>query len=289
MHEVRRRRSEVGRSRKELHRVLVLPLLEVHPAERRERELAQLFRRVAECELRGLERLIQRLFHLGEVVRLLVVRDRLRVIRRVGVQHLLERAIRFLVVAFRAQRLDQRRVRGRGDDFRRPVLEDVARDRHRLAVQVEVRTEQRIRHQNVDVVRILAGRATIVIESLDIVAGSRQRLRLAQLLRCRTFHRNVSGDAFVDPDCLLVLHLVRIELERFLEALDGLTVPVAIEIAEAEVVDRFLEVGIELDRFLQRANGALELPLLVEDRAEKVIGLRDRLELDCLLEELLGA
>ena len=40
---------------------------------------------------------------------------------------------------------------------------------------------------------------------------------------------------------------------------------------------------------LTERDGALELTLLVEDRAEEVEGLRDRFQLDGLLEKLLGA
>src|SRR3712207_2937894 len=58
---------------------------------------------------------------------------------------------------------------------------------------------------------------------------------------------------FVNLDRLLVLHLVRIELERFLEALDGLAAPVAVEIAEAEAIDRLFVIGIELQRRLKRS------------------------------------
>src|SRR5207248_6470756 len=93
----------------------------------------------------------------------------------------------------------------------------------------------------------------------------------------------------VDLDCLLVLHLVGIELQRLVEALDGLAVPVAVEIAEAEVVDRLLVLRVELERVLERADGALELAFVVEDRAEEEVGLRDGLDLHRLLEELLRA
>src|SRR6185436_2889300 len=79
------------------------------------------------------------------------------------------------------------------------------------------------------------------------------------------------------------------QLQRFLEALNGLAVPVAVEIAEAEVVDGLLVLGVELERALERADGALELALVVEDRAEEEVGLGDGLDLHRLLEELLRA
>ena len=88
---------------------------------------------------------------------------------------------------------------------------------------------------------------------------------------------------------MLVLHLVRIELERFLEALNRFAVPVAIEIAEAEVVDRFFVFRIELDRALKVLDGALELSLVVEDRAQEEVRLGDRFDLHRFLEELLRA
>src|SRR5207253_10673320 len=110
-----------------------------------------------------------------------------------------------------------------------------------------------------------------------VVAGRDELLRVRELLRRRPFERDVTGDALVDVDGLLVLHLVRIELERFLEALDRFAVPVAVEVAEAEVVDRFLVVGIELQRALERTDRALQLALLIKDRSEEEEGLRDGL------------
>src|SRR5690606_2339980 len=101
--------------------------------------------------------------------------------------------------------------------------------------------------------------------------------------------RHVTGNAFVDLDRLLVLHLVRIELERLLEAIDRLAVPVAVEVAEPEVVDRLFVIGIELQRGLERTDRAIELPLLVEDRSEQVVRLRNRFELNRFFEELLRA
>src|SRR5204862_111724 len=101
--------------------------------------------------------------------------------------------------------------------------------------------------------------------------------------------RRVRGDALVDLERLLVLDLVRVQLQRFLEAVDGLAVPVAVEITEAEVIDRLFVLRVELERALERADGALELALVVEDRAEKEVRLRQLLDLDRLLQELLRA
>ncbi|MNC98642.1 hypothetical protein D3C83_166680 [compost metagenome] len=55
------------------------------------------------------------------------------------------------------------------------------------------------------------------------------------------------------------------------------------------MIDGLFVIGIELQRGLERTNGALELSLLVEDRAEEEVRLRDGLELDGLLEKLLRA
>ena len=239
--------------------------------------------------MRALERLVEGLLHLGEVVRLLVVSDRLRVVRRVLAEHLFEGAIRFLEIALRAQRFDERRVCGRGDDFGGTVMEDAARHRDRLAIQVEVGAEERVRHQDLDVLRIGHGSAAVVIERLAVVPRRDELLGLGELLRGRTFEGDMTGDPFVNVDRLLVLHLVRIELQRLLEALDRLAVPVAVEVAEAEVVDRLLVVGIELQRALERTDRALQLAFFIKNRPEKEERLRDRLELDRLLEELLCA
>ena len=61
----------------------------------------------------------------------------------------------------------------------------------------------------------------------------------------------MTRDAVVDFRCLLVLELIRIELECFLEAIDRFAIPVAIEVAEAEVIDGFFVFGIELDGVLE--------------------------------------
>jgi len=99
----------------------------------------------------------------------------------------------------------------------------------------------------------------------------------------------MSGDPLVNLDRLLVLHLVRIELQRFLEALNRFAVPVAIEVAESEVVDRLFIIGIELQGGLERTDRALQLTFFIKDRAEEEVRLRDSLELDRLLQELLCA
>src|SRR5262249_53413532 len=88
---------------------------------------------------------------------------------------------------------------------------------------------------------------------------------------------------------LLVLDLVRIELEGLIEAVDRFTVPVAVEVAEAEVVDRLLVLRVELDRALEILDGALQLAFVVEDRSEQEVGLRNRFDLHGLLKELLRA
>src|SRR5262249_8150151 len=78
-------------------------------------------------------------------------------------------------------------------------------------------------------------------------------------------------------------------LQRFLEAIERFAIPVAIEKGEPEMIDRLFVFGIELDGALERLDGALELSLVVEDRAEEKVGLRDRFDLHRLLEELLRA
>ncbi len=55
------------------------------------------------------------------------------------------------------------------------------------------------------------------------------------------------------------------------------------------MVDRLLVLRIEFQRGLERFDGALELPLVVEDRAEQVVRLRQLLDLDGLLQKLLRA
>src|SRR5205085_9250471 len=80
-----------------------------------------------------------------------------------------------------------------------------------------------------------------------------------------------------------------VELQRLLEALDRFAVPVAVEVAEAEVIDGLFVLGVELQRALERLDGALQLSLVVEDRAEEEVGLGDGLDLDGLLQELLRA
>src|SRR4051794_5108557 len=112
---------------------------------------------------------------------------------------------------------------------------------------------------------------------------------MLELVGGRTLQRNVAGDALVNLHRLLVLDLVRIELQRFLEAIDRLAVPVAVEVAEAEVVDRLFVFGIEFQRRLERLDGAFELALVVKDRAEQIVGLRQLLDLNRFLEELLRA
>src|ERR1043165_5765301 len=57
VHEVRRGRAEVGGLREEVDGVAEIAALEVDPAEGREGELLELLRRVAERELRALDRL----------------------------------------------------------------------------------------------------------------------------------------------------------------------------------------------------------------------------------------
>src|SRR3954470_341429 len=104
-----------------------------------------------------------------------------------------------------------------------------------------------------------------------------------------TFQRNMAGDALVNLYGLLVFDLVRIELQRFLEAVDRFAVPIAVEVAEAEVVDSLFVFGIEFQRRLERLDRAFELALVVEDRAEQVVGLRQLLDLDRFLKELLRA
>ncbi len=56
-------------------------------------------------------------------------------------EHFLERAVRFLEVAFGAQRFDQRRVRRGCDNFSRPLSENASRGGNRFSVHVEMRAE----------------------------------------------------------------------------------------------------------------------------------------------------
>ena len=99
----------------------------------------------------------------------------------------------------------------------------------------------------------------------------------------------MAGDPFVNLDRLLILDFVRIQLQRFVEAVDRLSIPIAIEIGETEVVDRLFVLRVELDRTLKVLDCALELSLVVKNRAEEKVGLRNGFDLHGLLEELLCA
>src|SRR5262249_18712035 len=121
------RLAQLGRAPQALDRTLVLVALVVHPAFRRERELAHLLRRELQRELGGGERGVQVLAHLGERGRALEVRDGLGVIRAHGAQHLLRDAAPLAELALRLERLEERRVRGRGHDLARALREDALR------------------------------------------------------------------------------------------------------------------------------------------------------------------
>ena len=157
-------------------------------------------------------------------------------------------------------------------------------------VRPDGRAQKRVRDEERGVLRVELQRAPVERHRLLRVAPSGrlgpagEQGRLARHLRQRP-----RAGRREELRRFLVLDAVRVQLERRLEPLGRLLRPPAVEIAEAELVERVLVVGIEAHGLLERLGRLGEPAALVRDRAEKRIGLRVLVDRDGLLQERLRA
>jgi len=88
----------------------------------------------------------------------------------------------------------------------------------------------------------------------------------------RDVRERVEVPPLEDPHGLLVLQAARVLLERLVKALQGALQPVLLEVAEPQLEDGFLRVGLKLQRLLEVADCAGDIPLFPQDGAEEDVG-----------------
>src|SRR5262249_18212877 len=130
----------------------------------------------------------------------------------------------------------------------------------------------------------------VELEALAERAFPSLLLGLAEGLGPRAVHagQRVPAPALEHANRLLKLEPLRVLLQGVLEAVEGALGPVLLEVAEAELKDGVLVVGLDLAGPLEGLDGARQLPLLAVDRAEKHERRGDRRDRDGLRQSLLG-
>ena len=257
------------------------------PTQRGERKLAQLLRRVLQGPAREVERLVQVLVHLGQVVGHLVVGDALREVRPALVQQAASDLVSLQVLPLAAQRLDQGRVGRRAQHLAGIRIEHALGQLTDLLTAVEPETRQGVGHQQGRIVRIEREGLAVAAQRLRRVAGADRLLAAAHPVGSRRTGRRQlgAGPAREVGDQIAVAHPPRVQLLSGAERGQGLAVPAPVQVAETEEVMAFLERGVDLHRLPEGFDRRREPAHLVAAATEQVERLRHPVDLDRAFQE----
>ncbi len=267
-----------GRPAATVDRPVELVPLVVHPAERGERIRLQLFGRGRERAAGEVERGVEVLSRLGEVRGQLVVADGSRRRRYVPVEKLPDHPGRFGGPSLGTERLGEDRARRRRDDLLRTGREDLPAGGDRLLPEAERRGQECEGNPDRRVRRLCQERLAIQLVCAPPHTPRERLLGAPVGLRAGAGHvrQRIELPPLQDSHGFLVLEPPRIFLEGLVKALEGALQTVLLQVAQPQLKDRFLQVGLEPERFLEVADRARSISFFLEDRPEQHVRRRLR-------------